>query len=122
VGPDYGAQLVELGRHGATYLSPRNVLGVIGFPSFHTVMAAMSAFFLLRIRLYAVPFLILNALMVPAILIQGGHNLADVIGGLVVYAVAYRLAGAALHQRDVLHAQSAKQSRYRGRALIKARP
>jgi hypothetical protein len=106
VGPDYGAQLVELGRHGATYLSPKNVLGVIGFPSFHTVMAAMSACFLLRFGVLAVPFVVLNALMVPAILIQGGHNLADVIGGLVVFAIAYRLAGAALRQSEALQAQS----------------
>jgi hypothetical protein len=98
VGPEYGAQLVELGRHGATYLSPKNVLGVIGFPSFHTVMAAMSACFLLRFRWLGVPFLILNALMLPAILIQGGHNLVDVIGGLVVFAIAYQLAGIVLRQ------------------------
>jgi hypothetical protein len=105
VGPDYGAQLVELGRHSATYLSPKNVLGLIGFPSFHTVMAAMSACFLLRFGLLAVPFLIVNALMVPAILIQGGHNLADVIGGLAVFAIAYRLAGAALSQCETLEAR-----------------
>jgi hypothetical protein len=98
VGPDYGRQLIELGRQGANYLSPQNVLGVIGFPSFHTVMAAMSACFMLRIRLLAVPFAILNALMVPAIIIQGGHNLVDLIGGLLVFAVSYHLAGMAMTQ------------------------
>jgi uncharacterized membrane protein len=69
-------------------------------------MAAMSACFLLRFGVLAVPFVVLNALMVPAILIQGGHNLADVIGGLVVFAIAYRLAGAALRQSEALQAQS----------------
>ncbi|KRB53036.1 hypothetical protein ASE04_07370 [Rhizobium sp. Root708] len=100
VGPGYGAELVELGRHGATYLSPHNVLGVIGFPSFHTVMAAMSAFFIMRIRWLGPIFLVVNALMMPAIVIQGGHNLADVVGGLAVFAVAYRLAALALNQRE----------------------
>jgi hypothetical protein len=100
VGPDYGAQLVELGRRGSTYLSPKNALGVIGFPSFHTVMAAMSACFMLRVRLLAAPFLALNALMVPAILIQGGHNLADILGGAMAFAISYGLARLALHQCD----------------------
>lgn len=100
VGPDYGAQLVELGRNGASYLSPRNVLGLIGFPSFHTVMAAMSACFLLKFRLFRAPVLLFNALMVPAILIQGGHNLMDFLGGLVIFALAYRLAGACVARFD----------------------
>ncbi len=100
VGPDYGAELVELGRHGSTYLSPKNVLGVIGFPSFHTVMAAMSAVFMIRIRWLGPIFLVVNVLMMPAIIIQGGHNLADLMGGLAVFAIAYRLAALALHQRE----------------------
>ncbi len=98
VGPEYGAALVELGRHGAGFLSPRNVLGVIGFPSFHTVMATMSAVFMMRIRRLGLIFLALNALMMPAIVIQGGHNLADVLGGIVVFGLAYSLAGIALRQ------------------------
>jgi hypothetical protein len=51
---------------------------------------------MLRVRLLAAPFLVLNALMVPAILIQGGHNLADLLGGVVVFAVSYWLARLAL--------------------------
>ncbi|CAN7275829.1 phosphatase PAP2 family protein [Rhizobium sp. LjRoot258] len=98
VGPHYGAQLVELGRNGATYLTPRNALGLIGFPSFHTVMAAMSACFMMRCGPLGLPFLLLNVLMMPAILIQGGHNLSDVLGGLLVFGVAYALADAALRQ------------------------
>ncbi|CCM75545.1 conserved membrane hypothetical protein [Rhizobium mesoamericanum STM3625] len=99
-GPDYGAQLVQLGRNGAAYLTPRNALGLIGFPSFHTVMAAMSASFMLRCGALGLPFLLLNVLMMPAIIIQGGHNLADVLGGLLVFGVAYAIALAALRQLE----------------------
>ena len=98
VGPDYNAKVVELGRNGVTYLTPRNVLGLIGFPSFHTVMAAMSACFMIRRGALAAPFLVLNTLMVPAVLIQGGHHLIDVFGGLLAFALAYMLANAALRQ------------------------
>ena len=45
VGPDYGAELVRIATHGPTELSPVHVLGLIGFPSFHMVMAAMSLWF-----------------------------------------------------------------------------
>jgi hypothetical protein len=100
VGPEYGAELIELGRNGMSYISPKNVLGVIGFPSFHTVMAAMSAVFMMRIRWVGPFFLVLNAVMMPAIVIQGGHNLADVIGGLAVFAMSYALAAAALRQAE----------------------
>lgn len=98
VGPDYGAELRRLGQDGVDYLTPANVLGLIGFPSFHTVMACMSAIFLGRVRMVAIPAILLNAAMVPAILIQGGHNLMDMIGGIVTFAIAYVLAGAALAQ------------------------
>ncbi|MDM9643977.1 phosphatase PAP2 family protein [Rhizobium sp. S163] len=100
VGPEYGAELVALGRTGATYISPKNVLGVIGFPSFHTVMAAMSAVFMMRIRWIGPIFLVLNATMMPAIVIQGGHNLVDVFGGLAVFAISYALAAVALRQAE----------------------
>ena len=110
VGPDYGAQLVELGRNGAAYLTPRNVLGLIGFPSFHTVMAAMSACFMLRCGALGLLFLLLNVLMMPAIVIQGGHNLADVFGGLLIFCVAYILASASLRQLE------RTQSKHIGRA------
>ncbi|KQV81352.1 phosphatase PAP2 family protein [Rhizobium sp. Root1220] len=98
VGPEYNAQVVELGRNGVTYLTPRNVLGLIGFPSFHTIMAAMSACFMIRRGALAVPFLVLNTLMVPAILIQGGHHLVDMFGGLLAFGLAYMLADAALRE------------------------
>ncbi|MBO9124107.1 MULTISPECIES: phosphatase PAP2 family protein [unclassified Rhizobium] len=100
VGPDYNAGVVELGRSGATYISPKNVLGIIGFPSFHTVMAAMSVVFMIRIRWVGPAFLVLNTVMMPAVVIQGGHNLVDVIGGLVVFTISYALAAVALRQTE----------------------
>ncbi len=89
----YGAELVRLSIEGTNYISPENVLGLIGFPSFHTVMAMMSVVFLghfkwLRPLLYGV-----NALMVPAIIIQGGHHLSDMIAGGLVFAIAFYMSG-----------------------------
>jgi hypothetical protein len=41
VGPEYGSQLNRLALDGVAYLTPKDVLGLIAFPSFHTVMACM---------------------------------------------------------------------------------
>ena len=98
VGPAYGAELVRLGREGVTYLTPANVLGLIGFPSFHTIMALMSVLFLWPFRRLFLAAALLNLVMLPAILIQGGHHLSDVLGGGGVFLVAYLLSGIVLRQ------------------------
>ncbi len=83
----YGRELVRLGQEGATFLSPRNALGLIGFPSFHIVMAAMSVWFVPRHWAFRAVIWPLNALMLPAVLVQGGHHLVDIAGGLLVFAI-----------------------------------
>lgn len=36
----------------------------------------------------------LNLVMIPAIIVQGGHNLVDLIGGGLVFALALMMASA----------------------------
>ncbi|NTF07383.1 hypothetical protein G6L37_14655 [Agrobacterium rubi] len=116
VTPQYGEELLRLGRDGPTYISPTNVLGLIGFPSFHTVMACMSAVFLARFR-WVFPFAVaLNTAMVPAILVHGGHHLSDVFGGIAMFVVAYLLA------RKVLEHLSSPRSETRDVATLGQRP
>ncbi len=116
VTPQYGEELLRLGREGPTYISPANVLGLIGFPSFHTVMACMSAVFLARFK-WVFPFAVaLNTAMVPAILVHGGHHLSDVIGGIAMFSVAYLLAS------KVLEHLSSPTSETRDAATIGQRP
>lgn len=88
VGNGYGAELNRLFAEGIAVLTPKDTLGLIAFPSFHTVMALMSVWFVPR-RLYLlVPTIAVNALMVPAILLHGGHHLVDVAGGVVTFFLA----------------------------------
>jgi len=93
VTPAYGDALLALSRDGVDYLSPKNVLGLIGFPSFHTVMACMSVCFVPRHLILMPVIFCLNAFMALAILVQGGHRLIDMIGGVGVFAIAYALSG-----------------------------
>ncbi|UXS00972.1 phosphatase PAP2 family protein [Agrobacterium tumefaciens] len=83
----YGRELVRLAYEGVVYLTPKDTLGLIGFPSFHIVMAAMSVWFVPRHWAFRAVIWPLNALMVPAVLVQGGHHLVDIAGGLLVFAI-----------------------------------
>jgi membrane-associated phospholipid phosphatase len=44
------------------------------------------------------PTLVLNAAMIPAILVHGGHHLVDLIGGAATFAIAYALAARVLKE------------------------
>ena len=96
VDPAYGAELMRLGREGVQFLTPKDVLGLIGFPSFHIVMAAMSVYFAPRNHAIRTTLYALNVLMLPAVLVQGGHHLTDVVGGLALFAVVCPLSSVLL--------------------------
>lgn len=88
---DYGAYLTRLLQHGPGRITPEVVTGVVGFPSYHTVMACMVVWYGRRTLLF-LPALVVNLGMLFATLVHGGHHLADVIGGLAVFAVGVWLA------------------------------
>lgn len=118
VGPRYGAEIVRLGYEGIHYLTPSHVLGLIGFPSFHTVMAAMAVVFTRHLRFIALPVLLLNILMIPALLVHGGHHFSDFLGGLVVFVIAYNLAGLLIgtgHINKPMPKSNARMQTKRGR-------
>lgn len=84
VNPAYGAELNRLFREGVTDLSAMGVTGLVGFPSFHTVMALIS---LIALWPYLIARLVLIGvclLLFPAILVHGGHNLTDVLAGVAI--------------------------------------
>lgn len=84
VDPAYGAKLVALSKTGSTFITPLNMLGMVGFPSFHTVMAVLFLYYAWSLKYLRVPAVVLSGLMLPAILLHGAHNLVDVFGGLAV--------------------------------------
>ena len=86
IGADYVNHLKEVSRGEFGIIEPGSLLGLIAFPSMHTVMALMVLYFTSGTRLFRF-FLILNIPMAPAILLHGGHHLVDVIGGAVLFVV-----------------------------------
>ncbi len=85
-GQDYGGYLTRLLQHGPARISPEVITGVVGFPSYHTVMACLVVWYSWRTVLF-IPALLVNLAMLLATLVHGGHHLIDVIGGLAVFAL-----------------------------------
>jgi PAP2 superfamily len=102
----YGDELVRLAAYGVERITPEEVLGLIAFPSFHTVMACMSVWFTRSLRKIWPLFIVLNLIMLPSILLHGGHHLSDVFGGLFVFAAALWLSGVLMRRYE---ADEAKQ-------------
>jgi membrane-associated phospholipid phosphatase len=67
------------------YLKPA---GVVQFPSYHTVLAILVTYALRDIRWLLWPVATVNALVIVATLPEGGHHLADTIGGAVIALTA----------------------------------
>jgi PAP2 superfamily len=84
VSPEQGSWLVRLSYEGLKRISPNELVGIVGFPSYHTVLALLSVWFARKVRYLVIPIGILNTLMLPAILLHGSHNLIDVFGGVCV--------------------------------------
>ena len=82
VGPDYGAELLALAEHG--HFAGIEAKGLIAFPSFHTVMALLVPLALWPMRWVRWPAVTLNAAMIPAIIVHGGHFAIDLVGGAVL--------------------------------------
>jgi hypothetical protein len=89
----YARELAALLAHGPGRISPDEVRGLIGFPSYHAVLALLVAFYAWRAPWLRWPALVLNLLVVVATPIQGGHHLVDVLAGVPVAALALYGAG-----------------------------
>lgn len=96
---DYGAYLTRLLQHGPARITPEVITGVVGFPSYHTVMACLVVFYLWRTMLF-VPAVIFNVAMLLATLVHGGHHLIDLLGGLVVFALGVWVANRLVREPD----------------------
>jgi hypothetical protein len=87
----YGAELNRLLVEGTKDISTMRVTGLIGFPSFHTVMALMSLVAMWPYPFVRLVLILVNATLLPAILVHGGHNLMDVFGGAVITMASWRV-------------------------------
>lgn len=83
----YGQMLKEAALNGIPVISKDTMLGVVAFPSYHTVMACLVVWFTLKTIIFW-PVLIINIAMIPAIHIHGAHHILDFVGGIIVFFAA----------------------------------
>jgi membrane-associated phospholipid phosphatase len=88
---DEALKVYALWRDGAANIRFDEVLGLIGAPSFHTVMALLTVRSLWGVRWIGPISLIANGLVLLAVPADGGHHFIDAIAGAAV-AVAAVLA------------------------------
>ena len=92
----YAHALVGLLAHGPGHISPAAAKGLIGFPSYHAVLAMLVVWYARTIPTARWIALGVNAVVLIATPIQGGHHVVDVLAGFAVAAVAIRAADLAV--------------------------
>ena len=96
-GPEYGKHLLELAVKPNEGLARIETVGLIAFPSYHTVMAILVPLALWPVRWLRWPALLVNAAMMPFIVVHGGHYVIDLMGGAVVALASWWFAGRLVH-------------------------
>lgn len=89
---NYGADLVYMLEHGPGHLTPAELRGIIGFPSFHTLQSVLLIWYARNAGILRWPAIVLNGAVLLAVPVHGGHHLIDLFGGLAVSLIAILLA------------------------------
>lgn len=101
----YARELLHIGEHGPGVISPKEIRGLIAFPSYHAVLAFTAIHAARNVPGVAQFFLILNLLILPGIFIHGGHHLMDLPAGFVMFVfgcvIAARTVGHDYRRRGV---------------------
>ena len=91
----YANDLMRLLHDGPGLISPRSAKGLIGFPSYHAAMALLAIWYLRDVKILRWPVFALNAAVLMATPVQGGHHLVDVLASLPVAALSIFVASRA---------------------------
>ena len=75
------------------FLDPKTMEGIVQFPSFHSVVAAMAGWATFRIRLLRWPMALFSAAVIATTLPIGGHYVIDILAAMAVTACALRIMG-----------------------------
>ena len=86
--PAYAHELVRLLHDGPGLISPRDTKGLIGFPSYHAVLALLVMWYARDIQYVRWPALALNIAVLLSTPVQGGHHLIDVLAAFPIAACA----------------------------------
>ena len=89
----YGEVLVQMLASGPRFITPDNVKGLIGFPSYHAVLAFLLIWYFRSLPWLRWSVFALNGIVILATPIEGGHHWIDVFAALPVAILAITGAG-----------------------------
>jgi hypothetical protein len=93
----YAAELIRMLDQGPGLITPTDTKGLIGFPSYHAVLALLVIWYARAFARLFWLFAGLNVIVLVATPIQGGHHLVDILAAVPVTAFALWLAGEFAH-------------------------
>jgi membrane-associated phospholipid phosphatase len=97
--------LDTLRRGSNLYFVLPDMVGIVSFPSFHTVLAVLAIYITRGTGAVGSLFTIWNVIMLFSIAPIGGHYFVDMIGGGVVLAVSVGLVRSSARLRQKRRAQ-----------------
>ncbi len=88
----YGDHMLAMAEQGPGLISPKEIKGLVAFPSYHIVLALTAVYAARRVRWIFPVYLVLNALILPGIYMHGGHHMVDLPAGALVAVLGIYLA------------------------------
>lgn len=88
----YGLHMLYMAENGPGLISPKEMKGLVAFPSYHIVLAFTAVYAARTIKWVFPVYVVLNLLIVPGIFIHGGHHLVDLPAGIIVAMTGLYLA------------------------------
>ena len=88
----YGDHMLTMAIEGPGLISPKEIKGLIGFPSYHIVLAFTAVYAARTVRWVFPVYLVLNILILPGIYMHGGHHMIDLPAGIFVAFVGIYIA------------------------------
>ena len=107
----YAHDLVHMLASGPGRISPHELKGLIGFPSFHAALAGLLIWYAWSVPVLRWPLIVLNSLVFVSTPIQGGHHVVDVVAGIAVAAIAIAATGYLSNWLERRSASAAQHSR-----------
>jgi PAP2 superfamily len=88
----YVPLLAELQADPRADLDAAKMTGIVGAPSFHTVMSLLTVRAVMGLRLWFWPVALWNVAVLASVPVFGGHHLADMLAGAAVAGLAVVIA------------------------------
>jgi len=88
----YTLELKRIAIEGPGLITPKEIRGLIAFPSYHASLAFIAIVAARNIKFLFPIFLAINIIILPATFIHGGHHLLDPVAGLVLFLIANLIA------------------------------